>query len=229
MFTVNQALGGLGGRWPTRLAGVLAAAAVARQHGIRPALPLLLAVPLGDGVHLAVKGLHSRSRPITARLTGKRTPSFPSGHSARAAALSGTAGYAAVRAGLVSPGAAILLGLAVSVPAGLSRVYIDRHWLTDLVGGWGVGLAVSAGCARWHDTALAAAPRRPAARSAGPTWATPERAKAPRIRRRDVARPLRAVRDTLVQLVTPTAPAVRRGVYSLQDAATRGRRPSAGG
>jgi undecaprenyl-diphosphatase len=230
LFAVNQALGGLGGRWPTRLSGVLAAAVVARTYGTRPALPMLLAVPLGDGVHLAIKGLHSRSRPITARLTGKRTPSFPSGHSARAAALTGTVGYAAVRAGLVSPAAAVAAGVAVSMAAGGSRLYIDRHWLTDLVGGWGIGLAVAAGCARWYDTALRDAPARREPRAAGPTWATPERARAPRIRRRgDASRSLPAVRDADVHLVTPEAPAARRGVYPLQDVGTQTGRPSARG
>ena len=80
--------------------GTAAALAVAKRRGVRTALPVLAAVPLGLSAHAAIKYAIRRPRPITALLTGKRTPSFPSGHAARGAA-AGLAAYVAAREGFV--------------------------------------------------------------------------------------------------------------------------------
>lgn len=150
-----EALGGLTGKMPTRVAGLLAAAEVARRHGgrsgVRPALPVALAVPLADVAHGLVKYRVRRPRPLLAPLTGKRTPSYPSGHASRGAALAGMAGYAAVAESALPPSTVVALGAAVAVLGGGSRVYVDRHWATDAIGGWGLGLATAALCALWYE------------------------------------------------------------------------------
>jgi membrane-associated phospholipid phosphatase len=148
---VSTALGGLAGEAATLSAGALAAAAVGRRRGWRPALPVLAAVPAALAAHAAVKYTVRRPRPRTARLTGKHTPSFPSGHAARGAAAAGVVGYLAVReAGAPVP---VVLPLAISVAAlgGSARVYVERHWASDAVGGWGLGLAAAALAALWYE------------------------------------------------------------------------------
>jgi membrane-associated phospholipid phosphatase len=148
---VSTALGGLAGEAATLTAGALAAAAVGRRRGWRPALPVLAAVPAALGAHAALKYTLRRPRPRTARLTGKHTPSFPSGHAARGAAAAGVVGYLAVRE--AGAPAALVLPLAAGVAAvgGSARVYVERHWATDAVGGWGLGLAAAALAALWYE------------------------------------------------------------------------------
>jgi len=148
---VSEAIGGLTGELATIGAGAAAALAVARRRGPRPALPVVAAVPLGLAAHAAVKYSVRRPRPLTARITGKHTPSFPSGHAARGAAAAGILGYVGVREGVVPAAAALALGTALAVGGGGSRVYVGRHWGTDALGGWGLGVAAAAVCALWYD------------------------------------------------------------------------------
>jgi membrane-associated phospholipid phosphatase len=184
-FEFNEALGGLGGRWPTLIGGGLAAVAVGWRYDARQALSVVAAVPLALGAHLVAKGAIGRRRPATARLTGKTTPSFPSGHAARAAALTGIVSHVAIREGVASRAVVLPLAVVVSIAGGVSRIPIDRHWATDLVGGWGLGVAMAAGCALWYDAILPdAGPTATSGRGARP------RLNAPRIRHRSgTARP----------------------------------------
>jgi membrane-associated phospholipid phosphatase len=155
--TVSDALGGLAGVWATLGAGTLAAAAVGWHRGGRPALAVLAAVPGALGAHAAVKYTLRRPRPLTARLTGKHTPSFPSGHAARGAAAAGIVGYLAVREVGVRTAVALPVGVAVAAAGGAARVYVERHWTTDAVGGWGLGLAAAALSALWYEAERARA------------------------------------------------------------------------
>jgi len=77
-------------------------------------------------------------------------PSFPSGHTTGVTAEALSIAYVLHRERLVSPrGLAALLGWPVLV--GASRVYRDRHWLTDVLGGWAAGTAVAALCVWWFE------------------------------------------------------------------------------
>ena len=188
-FEVNQALGGLTGQWPTLIGGAIAAVAVGRRYDARQALPVATAVPLALGAHLVGKWTLQRRRPATARLTGKTTPSFPSGHAARGAALTGIVSHVAIREGLVSAAVALPLAVAISAAGGVSRIRIDRHWATDLVGGWGLGVAVAAGCALWYDASLS-----DGAWADAPSADDAARGNVPRVRHRS-GTPVRALRD----------------------------------
>ena len=148
---VSDTFGKLTGQWPPALAGVAAAAAVARQHGPMAALPVLATVPMANAAHAAIKYTLREQRPLLARLTGKRTPSFPSGHSARSAALAGLLAHLAAREQVAPAGAVLAAGATVALAGGANRAWVERHWVSDLVGGWALGAAAAAGCALWYD------------------------------------------------------------------------------
>lgn len=108
-------------------------------------VPLHLGAVLGGAVLVSnvVKMLVDRERPDIAQLVGWSGASFPSGHSAAAAA-----GWAAIAFVVTrtSPrpvrvfAAASAVVVAVAVAA--SRVLLGVHWLTDVI----AGLAVGWGC-----------------------------------------------------------------------------------
>ncbi|MGZ8457987.1 MAG: hypothetical protein ACXWZ4_15395, partial [Gemmatirosa sp.] len=97
---VYDAVGGLTGQWPPALAGAAAALAVARRHGLAAALPVAVAVPASNAAHAIAKYSLRMPRPLLARLTGKRTPAFPSGHASRGAAAAGILASVASREGV---------------------------------------------------------------------------------------------------------------------------------
>lgn len=148
---VSRGLGHVSGKLPSLIAMSLASAALGARRGVRPALPMLAAMPLVLGTSEALKPAIRRPRPWTARLMGKTSRSFPSGHAARAAAMFGLAAHVARREGLLSPTVARSLAVALPLAVGASRIHVDRHWATDIIGGLGYGAAAAALCAWWYD------------------------------------------------------------------------------
>ena len=127
---------------------VVAGLEIARTRN-RWVLPFLLLVILGDKLLTsAVKHVVDRARPEIEAVAATLGPSFPSGHTSTAAA--SWAAFALVAGrwwGRRSwpPLAGIAVGIAVAV--GLSRVFLDVHWLTDVLGGLALGWAWFAACA----------------------------------------------------------------------------------
>ena len=73
--------------------------------------------------------------------------SYPSGHAAYATAYVAMAVIASrVLMGLVSRTALILVGVVVAGVIGATRVYLRAHYLSDVIGGQGLGLAIFASC-----------------------------------------------------------------------------------
>jgi membrane-associated phospholipid phosphatase len=116
--------------------------------------PLLLASVAGWA---AAEGADAwlPSRPPPPGRNAPDEPSFPSGHSLRPAALALTAGWVAWREGLLPGPVAAPLALGVPLLFGAVQVPGERHWASDVLGGWLAGLALAGGCAALYE-ALAA-------------------------------------------------------------------------
>lgn len=100
------------------------------------------ALAAGEFVAVLKRDLHVM-RPAGGRAAGLGY-SFPSGHATGSMAMAVVLVYVAVRQrrSPVAFGAAC----ALLVPlVGLSRVYLDVHWTSDVLGGWLVGAAFGAG------------------------------------------------------------------------------------
>jgi membrane-associated phospholipid phosphatase len=130
--------------------GVAAALAVTgRGRPRRAAARGLAAVALASAVsNVLVKGLAGRHRPEVAiplarRLaTDVRTSSFPSGHSASAAAF-------AAGAALELPALAVPVG-ALAAAVGASRVVTGVHYPSDVLAGFAIGGAAASATLLWR-------------------------------------------------------------------------------
>jgi membrane-associated phospholipid phosphatase len=95
-----------------------------------------------------VKDLVARVRPTLNPAAASLGPSFPSGHSSTAAAFYAAAALIIGRR--LSPAArqiVIALAVAIAVAVAASRVLLDFHWLTDVLGGLALGWGWFAVCA----------------------------------------------------------------------------------
>jgi undecaprenyl-diphosphatase len=96
-------------------------------------------------VHLAKAGI-DRPRPVDPFM-GTVGSSYPSGHAAYATAYVAMAVIAwRVLGGIVSRTALLLAAVVVAAVIGGSRIYLRAHYLSDVIGGFALGLAIFAGC-----------------------------------------------------------------------------------
>jgi membrane-associated phospholipid phosphatase len=137
------------GKWWMQgpMTAVAAAALVRTGHG-RAASALTLA-SASSGIAQKLFDDHVFRRQPPPGHPKQGTPSFPSGHAIQLAAVSLTAGYVLMRE-KIAP-AAIAMPLAVGLPmlSSGARLYQDRHWASDVIGGWLVGIAL----ASWSSAA----------------------------------------------------------------------------
>ena len=91
---------------------------------------------------LVVKDLVGRLRPTLNPAAASLGPSFPSGHSATAAAFYAAAALVIARQ-LRGPvqHLAIAIAVAIAVAVAASRVLLDLHWFSDVIGGLAIGWA----------------------------------------------------------------------------------------
>ncbi len=139
----------LGEAWVIVPVAILVALVEITRTRNRWVLLFLPIVILGNNLLTnAVKHIVDRARPEIEAVAATLGPSFPSGHTSTAAA--SWAAFALVagrwwgrRAWPALAGTAV--GIAVAVA--LSRVFLDVHWLTDVLGGLALGWAWFAACA----------------------------------------------------------------------------------
>jgi undecaprenyl-diphosphatase len=112
-------------------------------------LPFFVVLMAGEEtLTLTIKHLADRARPTLNPIAATLGPSFPSGHSATAAAFYAGAALVLAR-GRSRRWCSLLAGAAVAIAVGVaaSRVLLDVHWLSDVVAGAMLGWAWFAICA----------------------------------------------------------------------------------
>jgi undecaprenyl-diphosphatase len=127
---------------------VLAVAETIRERTVW-VVAFIVAVMSGQQIlTLTVKALADRLRPTFNPAAATLGPSFPSGHTATAAAFYATAALLIAR-GRGRRARALLAGLAagIAVAVAATRVLLDVHWLTDVIAGLALGWAWFAVCA----------------------------------------------------------------------------------
>jgi membrane-associated phospholipid phosphatase len=131
----------LGNWWivaPLAIAVIAVESFRAPSWWIAPFLAVLMAGE--ETLTLAIKQLADRARPTINPIAATLGPSFPSGHSATAAAFyAGAALLLARRRSRI--GRSLLAGGAVAAAVGVaaSRVLLDVHWLSDVIAGTMLG------------------------------------------------------------------------------------------
>jgi undecaprenyl-diphosphatase len=116
-----------------------------------------------------IKETVDRARPADG-LVDADGSSYPSGHAALAVSYLAIAVVVARVVSLPYRLALVLTGLGMAIVIGLSRVYLQVHYLSDVGGGWALGLAAYSGCAA---VALLAVFLRDALSDGGPSPARP--------------------------------------------------------
>ena len=153
-----------GGTLPVLLPLVLAGAWVVwRRTRLRFATPLVLAPILAWLTAQVLKGNFARVRPLGG-LVVETGHAFPSGHTTSATAVALTIGYVFLRERIGPTLAVVLASAGYAFAVGLSRVYLNVHWTSDVIGGWMVGCALAAACATLYERArkpIAALPGLP--------------------------------------------------------------------
>jgi len=132
--------------WPGNKISILttvfiATAVVTWRLGWRAGL-LMLSVALVIGVNEEFKELIARPRPGEPVSTGNQ--SFPSGHALYVVLLSGVIWLLAIsRMSKRSHRLILIAALAVwAVLVGISRIYLEQHWPSDVLGGYLLGATV---------------------------------------------------------------------------------------
>jgi undecaprenyl-diphosphatase len=128
------------------------------RSGRRKAGVVVAAPAVGGLLSGIIKILYGRVRPSGAALLNERTYSFPSGHAATSAAVMVSLCYVLARERMISWPTAIVIGGSVPLIVGLTRLYLNVHWFTDVIGGWTVGLFVAAMCAALYEQLRKSAP-----------------------------------------------------------------------
>jgi undecaprenyl-diphosphatase len=129
------------------LAVVLGVVELQRTGG-RWIVPFIVLVVAGEeAASTVIKDIVDRARPTFNPAAATLGPSFPSGHTTTAAAFYAAAALLLGRRHRRAARAAVTGGaVAIAVAVAASRVFLDVHWLTDVIGGLVLGWAWFAIC-----------------------------------------------------------------------------------
>jgi membrane-associated phospholipid phosphatase len=86
----------------------------------------------------------------------RRKPVFPSGHAFGPGAVGMTAAYVLAREGIARPGTALPVAAVLPLATSGGRVLQEKHWASDVLGGYLGGLALAAACAAAYEAARGA-------------------------------------------------------------------------
>ncbi|MGH2596417.1 MAG: phosphatase PAP2 family protein [Actinomycetota bacterium] len=147
--TVFRAITQLGGTVTIVVLGSVVGAVIAlRSRRVSPLLFVALVLGGNAAIVNLIKVLVDRARPTVSVLTGFSGRSFPSGHSAAAAACYGSVALlVSLRWSPRHRAAACGAAVAVAVAVAWSRVLLGVHWVSDVMAGLAIGWSWLALCA----------------------------------------------------------------------------------
>jgi undecaprenyl-diphosphatase len=137
--------------WITIFGGITAMRVVAIAAGLlllyagsRAASVCIVATPfVANALFSLAKRSYARPRPRGLGGPVESSYSFPSGHATVSAAVCATLAYVLWREGFIRGHLALALATGVPILVGISRLYLDLHWATDVLGGWCAGVFVA--------------------------------------------------------------------------------------
>ena len=129
---------------PLCWAGAAVALLLLARRRTRAAISAAIAPTLAVFTYLGAKRYLPRVRPPSEAALREATHSFPSAHATTSAAVACTVAYLLWREDILSPRLALVVAIVPPLIIGVSRVYLDVHWTTDVLGGWTAGLLITA-------------------------------------------------------------------------------------
>lgn len=148
IFMVITTVGGITGMCVLALIG---SAYLVYRERRRVAAGVLIAPVVAIALFNTVKRVYARVRPIGLGGRVDSSYSFPSGHATASLAVCGTLAYVLWREGFITRGTAVVLAVLVPLVVGASRLYLNVHWATDVIGGWCAGLLIAVLSAVLYD------------------------------------------------------------------------------
>jgi undecaprenyl-diphosphatase len=140
LFDIVSTVGGVS---PMQWAGIVLAIWLWTRGRHRAALAVAVSPFLTMLTYSGVRRLITRDRPPSAAGLREATSSFPSAHSTTATAVCCTVAYILWRERMLSTPVALALAIVPPFVIGVSRLYLDVHWTTDVVAGWTAGILIA--------------------------------------------------------------------------------------
>jgi undecaprenyl-diphosphatase len=114
-------------------------------------LPLWLGFAGTEAVTWSLKYVVARERPDFALGVIAQSPSFPSAHAAGAAVVYGLVACALVRCmtTVLERKLTVIIAVSLILLIGFSRIYLNVHYLSDVIAGWLIGVVWVALAWRW--------------------------------------------------------------------------------
>jgi undecaprenyl-diphosphatase len=147
---VVTALGYSGKSWVHGPAAALVADYVKHRGSFEGSRAINLASTLSTTVSKTADWMLKHRSPPPGRHS-PREQSFPSGHTLESAALSLTAAHVLSRESLLDPRIAFPIAISIPILEGAGRLYLDRHWATDVAAGLCAGVTIAALCVLGYE------------------------------------------------------------------------------
>lgn len=135
-----------------------------RRHKSWIVLMLFVGLASAELVSVLKQGFEVLRPPIG--LQHSKSFAFPSGHTTATATFAAVLGYLALRE-RIAPIAYITGGAVLTLIVAASRMYLDMHWASDVIGGILIGATFAAGCCALYEWLTLAFTRIRRLRSAG--------------------------------------------------------------
>ena len=115
--------------------------AIGRRRGV---VACLLAPLLSVPVYTGIRRFYPHARPPSVAGLAEGTSSFPSAHATASTAVYCTLAYVLWREEILPAPVSLAVAIVLPLLIGASRLYLDVHWATDVIGGWVAGFLIAA-------------------------------------------------------------------------------------